>query len=249
MTQLTLLPIRELGTLSTEDLRAELARGLTLTADVLTRLGMVWAELERRGEDLSDLRTGIARNLPLIAAGRLAAESVVAFAGRPAVLRAMEGLPLGEQRALAAGRLIPVIDPADPATVVDQPLAALPTPIVRLVLSDGEIREPAAQRLAVRHRRRHARPTEPTYRYTPRYDREAGTITVGRMTIRLSDLLGALAAAVGPDHPLADDPREYVACKVRLTRPEMDRLLAEAKRTGLPEWELARKALRAFGLI
>src|SRR6185312_4651239 len=98
----------DLNRIPTPDLRAELARGLSLTADTLTRLGMVWQELERRGEDLADLRQGLAKTLPLIAAGRLAAEAVVAFAGRPSLLRALEGVPLERQRSLANGEPIQV---------------------------------------------------------------------------------------------------------------------------------------------
>src|SRR6516162_3956035 len=100
---LTILDGAALTAASTEELRAELARGLTMTAAVLTRLGAVWAELERRGEDLADLRQGLARTLPLIASGLLAAEAVVAFAGRPLVLRCLEGVALDQQRAMAAG--------------------------------------------------------------------------------------------------------------------------------------------------
>src|SRR2546427_518935 len=76
--------VPDLTILPTETLRAELARGLSLVAENLVRLGQVWAELERRGEDLSGLRHGLGRTLPLIASGRLAAEFVVEFAHRPA---------------------------------------------------------------------------------------------------------------------------------------------------------------------
>ena len=163
-------------------LRAELARGLTLTADVLTRLGMIWQELERRGEDLSSLRTGLARTLPLIAAGLLAAEAVVSFAGRPAILRAIEGVPLEEQRALAAGKEVDVADHESDGGVAKMPLAKIPAAALRVVIGDGEIRSPAAQRLAFRPRRRR-RQEEIGYRYRPHYDQAAGTVTVGRMTI------------------------------------------------------------------
>lgn len=239
----------ELASVSTSELRTELARGLTLTADTLYRLGLIWQELERRGEDLSDLRHGLARTLPLIAAGRLAAEAVVAFAGRPLLLRAIEGVPLDRQRSLAAGEPVHVIDPTAPDAVQQMPLAVLPAAAVRLVFGDGEIRSPDAQRLALRPRAKKRR-EEPGYRYRPRYDREAGVMTVGRMTVRLEDLLAELAAAAGPDRPPASDrPEEYVTVKVRLSHEESRRFLKACQRAELPDWEMARKAMRAFGLI
>lgn len=239
----------DLAAASTEDLRAELARGLSLTAETLMRLGHVWAELERRGEDLSDLRHGLARTLPLIAAGRLAAESVVAFAGRPSILRGLEGVPLDAQRHFANGRPVQVIDPADPQAVQEMPLQQLPAAAIRLVFADGEVRSPQAQRLALRPRRRQ-QDSERSRRYQPRYDPETGIVTVGKMTIRLPDLLSALASAAGPDRPPASDrPDDYLTVKVRLTRAEHERFQELCRRHELPDWEMIRKALRAFGLI
>ena len=238
------------ATISTAELLAELARGLTLIAANLTRLGLVWAELERRGADLSALRTGLARLLPLIAAGHLAAEAVVTFAGRPAVLRALEGVPLDLQRRLAAGESVDAIDPTDPARVVSLPLAELPVAAVRLAFGGGEMRSPDAQRLAFRPRPRTPCDDSAEYRYRPRYDREAGTIAVGRMTVQVGDLLQALAAGAGPDRPPAlDVPEEYVTVRVRLSQAEAERFAALCRQAELPDWEMCRKALRAFGLI
>ena len=240
----------EVSHVPTAMLRAELARGLSLTADTLTRLGIIWAELERRGEDLSDLRRGLARTLPLIAAGRLAAESVVAFAGRPGILRAIEGLPLDQQRRLAAGEAIPVIDPSHPADVQDMPLAALPAASLRMVIGDGEVRLPSAQRLALRARsaKRRSEEGEPR-RYRPRYDQEAGVVRIGKMEVALSDLLTELSSAGGPDRAALDLPEEYGVVRVRATHDELKKLADLSARTGLPDWELVRKAMRAFGII
>ena len=233
---------------STPELRQELARGLTLTAEHLTKLGVIWAELERRGEDLSELRHGLARTLPLIAAGRLAAEAVVAFAGRPAILRAIDGVPLDRQRAYAAGEEVDVINPTDPSTVHRVSLESLPAAAIRLVFAHGEVRSPQAQRLALSPRRREKPKAERSFR--PAYDPESGIITVGNMRVKLQDMLSAFAAASGPDKPFAVDlPEEYITVRGRLAKDEHQRFLAQVKRTGLPDWELIRKAMRAFGLI
>ena len=238
-------PRFDLATVSTADLRAEMAKGLTMTADTLYRLGIIWAELERRGEDLSDLRHGLARTLPLIAAGRLAAEAVVAFANRPAILRALEGVGLDRQRTFAAGSPVEVIDPTDPTGVQSLPLATLPAAAIRLVFDAGEVRTPQAQRLALRPRKK---VEKEEYHYRPRYDAVEGTLRVGRMTIKLADLLSELSS--GPDRPPALDlPEEVVTIKVRLSKAEAARFTATCRKVELPDWELIRKAMRAFGLI
>lgn len=239
----------DLAGVSDDDLLAELARGLAHTADTLYRLGCIWAELERRGRDLSTLRHGLNKTLPLIAAGRLAAEAVVSFAGRPALLRALEGVPLDRQRSLAAGEPVAVLDWTDKTSVQQIPLASLPSAAIRLVFGDGEVRSPDQQRMAMRPRKRKNRDDSERH-YTPHYDRKAGTITIGRMIVTLDSLLRELSAAAGPDNSLIDaKAHEYVTTKVRLTDAESKRLVAAATRSGLPDWELIRKAMRAFGLI
>ena len=181
-----------LATVPTDDLRKQLAHGLTLTAVTLTRLGAVWAELERRGEDLSDLKTGIARTLPLIAAGRLASEAVVAFAGRPMILRALDGVPLEQQRRLADGEPIPVYLQGESAPMA-MPLARIPAAAVTRVISDGIVHTPAEQRLAIRAKKR--KTVEGDRRYTVTVDREARTIKIGKMTIPIATIIAALAEA------------------------------------------------------
>lgn len=246
----TVPPARELSAATTAELRAELARGLVLTAEHLLRLGMIWGELERRGEDLSDLREGLAEWLPKIATGRLAAEAVVAFATKRMILRALEGVPLDRQRALAAGEPVEVIDPNTTDGTLSAPLARLPAAAIRLVFADGEIRSAKSQRLALRPRqRRAAEPEEADRHYQPRYDRAAGVLRIGRMTVRLSDLLAELNAAAGPDLPAIIHKEEYVVVKIRLTPEENNHLQESARQAGLPDWEMARKAMRALGLI
>ena len=114
----------------------------------------------------------------------------------------------------------------------------VPGAVLRVVIGDGEIRTPTAQRLAVRQsrRRRHGG-DEAERHYRPRYDQKAGTVTVGRMTIKVAELLHELSAAAGPDNSLIDaEPDQYVTLKVRLTQAESKRLIAAAKRAELPDW-------------
>ncbi len=104
--------IEKLGIASTGELREALGRALSLTATYLTYIAAVWVELERRGEDLSTLKTGIGKYVAAIGAGTLLAETVVAFSGQPVLLSRAAKLPVVEQRrAIEEPALIPTPAP------------------------------------------------------------------------------------------------------------------------------------------
>lgn len=148
-------------TLDTATLRAELSRALTITAHGLAYLAAVWAEPERRGEDLSDLRVGLAQYLPAIAAGRIAAEAVATFAGQSTVLKRVARLSLDDQRRLAAGEPVPVVSASADGQYTERslPLRVLTAPQVATVIDEfGRIRTPIEQR---QHLRQTARPPRP----------------------------------------------------------------------------------------
>lgn len=95
--------------LSSSELLVELGRAISVTAASVAYLAACWCELERRGEDLSGLKIGLAPYLRDIAEGRLASEAVVAFAGQRLVLRWLTSLPIDDQRRLAGGAPVTVI--------------------------------------------------------------------------------------------------------------------------------------------
>lgn len=132
----------EIESADTETLRAHLAQTLTITAQSLQYLSSIWQELERRGEDLSDLRGGIAVYLPKIAAGTLAAEAVVRYAGQRMLLRALAKLPLPEQRDLVKRGTIQRIETTDEGAPksTSVSLHRLSSRDVALVFGDSAVR-------------------------------------------------------------------------------------------------------------
>lgn len=136
-----------LRSLSVDELRGELSRALTITAKTVSYLAMVWRELESRGEDLSDLRVGIGAYLPQIAAGHLAAEAVVSFAGRKAVLDGVAALPIEKQIAIASGERVTVMVQTGSGLVEkEMPATALSAEQAKLVFDDGRIRSSREQK-------------------------------------------------------------------------------------------------------
>lgn len=100
---------KNLKEVDTETLKSELAKSLTLTAQHLLYLSEIWRELELRGEDMSQLKSGLGQYLPLIAAGALKAEAVIKFAGQKMLLKRIAHLPPGVQLKLSSGEKIPVV--------------------------------------------------------------------------------------------------------------------------------------------
>lgn len=89
--------IDSLNTLETNELYSIFAKLVTVSAITLKYMSAIWKELESRGEDLSDLRSGLAEWMPLIAEGKLAAETVIKFSGKRMLLQRLALLSIEKQ--------------------------------------------------------------------------------------------------------------------------------------------------------
>lgn len=146
MNSITLTPRSDLSRVATEDLRRELAQAIGITAKTLGYLAHIWRELESRGEDLSDLRTGLMAYLPLIADGRLEPELVVRCAGQAMLLKAASEIPLPEQRRLLdEGAVVAEIDHDGEIVEVRRPLEHLSSADTRRLFSGTTLRTPQEQ--------------------------------------------------------------------------------------------------------
>jgi len=241
----------DLTTWTLDDLRAELARCLTLTAVTLTRAAAVFVELERRGEDLAELRKGWGWTFPMIASGRLAAEAVVRFCGMSCHLKALIGLPLDRQRKIAAGEPIEVVMRDDPRTTVQLPLKQMRADILPVVFQNGELLPPDAQRANLKAQAKALKTTPAPKTYHVR--RAGDVIKVGNSVAKVGDVLDALAGPGVEKVPPGpkEDPaaRDYKTATVRLWPDEHAAFVAYCKAVDLPESEIIRKALRAVGAL
>jgi hypothetical protein len=93
--------------IDTQTLKNALSEALRLTAEHLLRLSLIWAELERRGEDLSALKTGIGVYLSKIAAKRLLPEVVVRYAGEPGIINRLSSYDPAIQQTVLDGGAMP----------------------------------------------------------------------------------------------------------------------------------------------
>jgi len=237
-----------LQSLDTPALRAELASALGLTSRHLLYLAAVWSELERRGEDLSDLRSGIGVYLPLIATGQVLPETVVRFAGQPTLLRSVAGLPIPEQRRLADGEPIAlVVRQGDSYTHRMLPAHALTAAQSRVVFGDRTIRSEAEQIALLTSALPRDKPGRSPKRGKLRADRERGVVLLGRRALNPADLLDALADL---QQPASEEPGENASTvPIKLTLEEHRRLKIRAAEGNTTQQTLVRNALRVAGLI
>lgn len=144
----------QLSSLTVRELRQELEKALSITAEHLQYLAAVWRELESRGEDLSHLRIGLAGYLPMIANGRIEPRLVVQYAGRKTILSALSRLPFEEQRRIAddAHVTLVTLDEKGNRQDLQRPIDQLGQGELYQVITEDGIRSPDKQFLMLANR-------------------------------------------------------------------------------------------------
>lgn len=231
---------RIIGAMTTDELREELARGLTLVAENLFRTGQIWIELERRGEDLSDLRKGLAVYLPMIGTGRVDARTVVKFAGAPTLLRAVSLLPIEEQIRLSQGGTVPLVL-EDCSLVPTEPLR-LTAPQIAQVFNGGQIRSTAEQKEIIKRRQ-----NKVIKKIAVKYDREKGRFLIGRQVVGLHQIIAAMTNAEPPAKGRAKE--KLATVEVKLPESVMLALKLSATDTGKPFADALLSVMRLAGMI
>lgn len=110
MNKLKVLDENQISHSSTQDLKTRLAESLEFTAKHLTYMGMLWRELEQRGEDLSHLKKGMSVYIPMIAYGKIDARLVINYAGQQTLLSALAELDKEEQLKLIENPVVEFFD-------------------------------------------------------------------------------------------------------------------------------------------
>ncbi|MFZ7136641.1 hypothetical protein ACLSZP_09615 [Avibacterium avium] len=184
-----------ISAMSVDDLKNELAKTLTVTAEYLGYVAAIWQELEFRGEDLSHLRHGMMTYIPLIATKQLDARLVVNYAGQKTLLSSLSRLPIEQQQKLIASNIIDVVDiDADNKQVIKKiALSDLTAAQIYQVLGDGEIKRPDQQyqNLLVKQKINQKLSPKKTYRMTKNIklsDDKKVLIVAGKHGVAIDDL-------------------------------------------------------------
>lgn len=140
---------------TSSDLRKLLAQSITITAQGLAGAAAILAEMQRRGEDTSEFRTGLFNFLPAIADGRLSAELAVRYAGKLSLLRYISELPQPEQERILASGSVAIVEMINGRLTEHQvPLLRLSLGQMRQVFRPQGLADGDAQRRELRDRKR-----------------------------------------------------------------------------------------------
>lgn len=192
----------EFENVSTHDLRSMLAEAIGLTEKTIVRMAMIWGELRRRGEDLSDVRLPFAQYLDRVASGSLRPNLMVMMAGQPRALGWLAELPLTDQDMLASGNPVEILTEDGPRK---KSLRDMTLSEIGLVVRDGVIRSVTEQKIAIDRANRSARPRNVAGRPVTITIRD-GIMTVGRSQVNLDRVLAALRrAGIITDHSINGD--------------------------------------------
>ena len=136
-----------LSTLTIPELRTALADAMTFTLSGLIQASKIVGELERRGENLSDLRDSTIPNLRKIACGQLLPEVYVRLFCKPSILNRVASLPIPDQEKIAAGKPVEVylLGDAAGAELILQRVEDMESATAQQVFASGKIRSKSEQ--------------------------------------------------------------------------------------------------------
>lgn len=229
----------ELAKMETQNLRAELAMCLKLTAADFTYMASIFRELSRRGENLDDLRQGLGTYLALIADGNLLPEIVVQFSGRHSLLQAIAALPISDQRQIADDGTVELVGANGEANRI--PVTALTTRNIRQVFADHRLRSRNEQ-IVLMENGGIDRPAKKARKRRVWADPRTKLMHIANARIPIGQIMSAVAEAAGRQGDIIGDVNGP-SVGARLTEEERERLRAACKAMRLDEPEFVRRAI------
>jgi hypothetical protein len=125
----------------------------------------------------------------------------------------------------------------------------MPAAAVVRVISDGEVRTPVEQRLAIKIGKK-KKPGDESRKYSVSIDRDARTVKIGKMTIPIATILAAMAEAAGARGEIIDTPDAPArVIGGKFTDEERDRLRAAGKAHNMHESAMVRQAVVAMWML
>lgn len=250
---MNLIELSSVEKMSDDELMRNLTEGIRLTAEVLCRLSLVWAELERRGKDLSHLRKGLMSYIPIIASGEIIPEAVVMYAKRPKIIESLRGVPIQTQRDLILNEKkisTVIIQPNGKPETVEFTLQSLPNHLIKQVFSDGRIIDVSEQKtMILTKNRKTVKKEKAVLKAKISIDTRSSTMKVGAYQVSVPEVVKAISDnySVSPIQDILDE--NYETATVKLTKEEKIKLKFKEKQLGMDEWKIIRHALKTLGLI
>lgn len=234
--------------MDTAEVRRELVAGFQMTVAGLVRMAACVRILESRGEDLSDLRSGLIEHVRRIAYGQTLPGVVARFIGYPLLLSRVTALPMPDQERLGSGESVDVFvrtgevwdrRRADPLKLTGEQ--------VHQVFGPGGIRDEVAQKLWVESQSNKPPRRLPAQQGKIRVDRTRAGLIVNRTFVPQSEILAALADLAPPQEESEDTERKTLI--VGLSAAEHRALKLRAVQQDVDMTDLVRHSLRMAGLL
>lgn len=255
------LPIpAALAEMSTDQLRQELVRSLTLTAAHYYRAGMILRVLQERGEDMSKINIPLVPFLLKIAYGQTVDKLVARYAGSPSHLERLSALPLADQSRIAEGQPVEMVvkkDDGEYAVELKDPIKMTRVQSLQ-VFGRGCIRDKAEQIIYLEdkrtdtrsHTKKSAKP-EKVAKDEIRADRQRDGLWFGKQFHGPQAIVTALSELSdhddGADMSARTDLDKTV--ELKLTQAEYDSLKANAEEFEVSVDCLVRRALVTLRLL
>lgn len=239
-----------LTAMSDDELMDILRDVLGVTVRVLRLGARAWAELERRGRDLSQMRMGLLEYLPAIAAGVVVPEVVVHFIKKKntSILRTVTKLLPADQKRLADGEPVLVVErtPGGEFTHRMIPAHVLTQRQVNLAF-DVDAPGIRTEREQVVILSEPSKAVCPPKRGRFRADPNKGVLLYNGRPVEVADVLHALAdlKGVGDGNPGPD----AVVISFRVSPAEKKAIGAKAAAGETTVTTLVRDACRCLGLF
>lgn len=188
--------LERIGSLEdTTELRTLLVRSLGVTVEQVILMAAIVRRLEELGDDLTDLEISVFPLIRKVAYGQIVPELLVRLQGKPSLLRRAASMPLPDQRGIANGEPLKVIQPGgDHRMIPPLKLTAVET---RQVFASDHIRDEAEQAAWLREREQN-QPVKPPDSEEIYLDRKRQGIVVAGRFISASDLAHYLSQLTVP---------------------------------------------------
>ena len=187
-----------------EQLLEALSSTAQVTAKYISLLAKIWRELETRGVDLSDLKSGIAYYLPMIADNRLDPSAVLAFAGQQLLLREISLMPISKQISLVEGEKGEVvnIDSNGETTTILTSVGSLHSRYYSQVFNLGRVRSVKEQLsylrgLGEKKAARRKLLGKPVKKKKVTYDNQSDAVVFDNTAVLFNDVIKAIAIKTG----------------------------------------------------
>lgn len=199
MNELVLMGKQDIQLASIEQLKAELSKSLKLTSDYLVYMSLIWSELNKRGVDLSELKSGLFAYIPLIATNQLDARLVVEFAGNKTLLSALSRLPMDKQIEVAESKALPYVTYGENQKIIETTLdltKAKASQIYQVLGGEHGFRDVNQQYLYLKAKAKYKSKPKKTPRTTLRnveFDENKEYMLIGSDNrVKIETLIGAL---------------------------------------------------------